>query len=89
MASLANHTQLPGQELWVGLLCLSQSTERDVCRQEVKKKKGLTHQFPVRHNPGVLAVELRQNGEVFSPSPFAMASLVQPWRSDRLILSST
>lgn len=42
-------------------------TEKDACRQEVKKL-GLKHQFPVRHDPEVLAVELRQNGEVFSPS---------------------
>lgn len=67
MASLANHTELPGHKQWVGLLCLSQSTERVDCRQEVKKL-WLKHQFPIRHNPGVLAVELRME-RYFHPLP--------------------
>lgn len=62
MGSLASHT---GHELWVGLLCLSQSTGRAACRQEVKKL-WLKHQFPIRHNPGVLAVELREWRGIFT-----------------------
>lgn len=78
MASLANHTELPGHELWADLL-FHRALKGLLAGKKLKImiKAPISYQAQSRNT----RLELRENGEVFSPSLYAM--LVQPWRSVR------